>query len=79
MDSFYIGAYWGSRAESLHEVVNKTLHTLKKLSTIDVQFESWYNTAISRKKALQQPINYNDESFEIDKIVSKSVRKGGGG
>jgi hypothetical protein len=74
IDSFYIGAYWGSRAEPLEQVIDKVLQTLQKLAEIDEQFLNWYEGGSSRKQALEKKIVLNNET--IEKLCLQQVRKG---
>ena len=76
MDDFYIGAYWGSRADTIKNVTNQTLDTLQKLSAVDTHFSHWYKKGMSRKKALESEINYNDGSEDVYKAIFDSVKKG---
>jgi len=75
MDSFYIGAYWGSRTDSLVEVTVKTQTILQKLSKIDAHFLNWYKPSTSREKALRHPINYNSDGYDINQIILNCVKK----
>jgi hypothetical protein len=72
--SFYIGVYWGSRAEPLSQVRDKTLQTFQKLAEIDEQFLDWYEGGISRKKALEKRIVFDNET--IEKLCLQHVKKG---
>lgn len=73
-DSFYIGAYWGSRAEPLSQVRDKILQTLNKLSETDEQFLNWYESGMSRKEALKKKVVLNNET--IERICLEMVKKG---
>ena len=74
LDSFYIGAYWGSRAEPLDQVKNKIIQTLKLLGELDEQFLNWYELGMSRKKALENKFVSNDEN--IKRLCLQKVKKG---
>ena len=74
IDSFYIGAYWGSRAESLSEVRNKVLQTFEKLATTDEQFSNWYEGGMSRKKAMEKKVVFDKET--IERLSLQQVKKG---
>ncbi len=73
-DSFYIGAYWGSRTQNIMEVTDKTFRTLQRLSEVDELFLNWYAGGNSRKQALERKLNYSDIN-NIKKVVKKSVKK----
>jgi hypothetical protein len=72
-DSFIIGAYWDSRAEPLHEVGDKVLQTLLRLSTEDEQFLNWYELGWSKKQALDKKIAFNIET--IERLCLSRVKK----
>jgi hypothetical protein len=74
IETYYIGAYWGSRKESLQQIAGKTFQTLQVLSEIDEQFFKWYDTGMSRKQALQNKLEIDEET--IKKIALKRVKKG---
>lgn len=74
IDSFYIGAYWGSRAEPLEQVIDKVLQTLQKLAEIDEQFLNWYEGAGSRKKALEKKVSIDEDT--IKRLCLEAVKKG---
>lgn len=74
IDSFYIGAYWGSRTETLVEVAHKALKTLQKLGAIDEQFLDWYELGMSRKQALAKRVILDLEI--IEELFRKAVKKG---
>jgi hypothetical protein len=73
-DSFYIGAYWGSRAETLNEVKDKVIQTLKRLADEDEQFANWYEGGMGRKEALSKRVTINSDT--IQRLCLEQVRKG---
>ena len=75
MDNFYIGAYWGSRKESLTDISTKTCSTLQKLSEIEDYFAKWFNTSTNRKKALEKKVDFDSTDKGIMEIISKRVKK----
>src|ERR1700723_2048094 len=74
IDTFYLGAYWGSRAETLADVAPKALETLAELRQTDEQFLNYYNTAYGRKKALEKEVPLELEY--IKRLCLGTVRKG---
>lgn len=74
IESFYIGAYWGSRAEPLSQVRNKILQTLQKLAEIDEQFSNWCEGGNSIEEALENRVVLNNET--IERLCLERVRKG---
>lgn len=71
--SFYIAAYWGSRAESLLHIRDKILQTLELLATIDQHFLNWYERGMSRKQALERGVSLSAEN--IERLCRKAVKK----
>jgi hypothetical protein len=79
-DSFYLGAYWGGRAESLKEIVNKTLQTLQRIGDIDEQFDNWYEGGMTRKEAVDGRVVLNEKSIErlcLLKVKKRELDKDG--
>ncbi|HMK26706.1 MAG TPA: Imm52 family immunity protein [Chitinophagaceae bacterium] len=74
IESYYIGAYWGSRTEPLAQVKNKILQTLQRLAEIDEQFLNWYEEANSREKALGKKVSIDADS--VERLCLEMVRKG---
>jgi len=73
IDSFYIGAYWSARAESLDNAANKSLEILLRITVIDEQFKTFYEKAISRKKALEKTVSLDYEV--IKSLYLKGTKK----
>lgn len=71
--SEYIGAYWGSRIDSLHEISKKIIHTLNGLAKIDDHFLVWYEGNNSKKLALEKKIILNNET--IERLCLSQVKK----
>jgi hypothetical protein len=74
VESFVIGAYWGSRAEALPEIKDKVLQTLRRLANTDEQFFHWYERGMSRKLALEKKVSWDMDA--IEKICRRAVKKG---
>jgi hypothetical protein len=72
-ESYIIGAYWGSRAESLFQVRDRVLLTLLRLALVDEQFSTWYEQGMSRKKALENKLDLTEE--RIEKLCRKAVKR----
>ena len=62
MDSFYLGAYWGSRQESVEQCGHRLASCLGRLSEIDEAFESWFRRGV-RKTAAKTPVELDVESL----------------
>ena len=56
MDSFYAGAYWRARQESVEECTERLARFMSALEKIDPLFGSWFEKGRSRKGALRTPI-----------------------
>lgn len=54
IDSFYIGAYWKQRKESLDIVVKKTTSFLERLTRLDEQFLKWYEQGYRKEIILDK-------------------------
>ena len=74
IDSFIFGAYWGSRAETLSEIVDKTSYTLTALREADGQFANYYRGGMGRKKALEQEVLLDEDS--IRKLCLTMTKRG---
>jgi hypothetical protein len=74
IDTYTLGAYWGSRAEPLSDVAQKALQTLTELRDIDVQFLKYYRRANSRKKALEKGLSLDQES--VKQMCVEMIKKG---
>ncbi len=74
IDSFYVGAYWGSRKETLNEVAEKTTIMLARLSELNSHYSTWYELGMSRKNALEKKVLNNTEY--IKKLYQQNIRKG---
>jgi len=69
LDSYYIGAYWGSKFEPpeiLSEKINKTLNML---SINNTEFENWYLLGKNRNDSLK--VNVKNNGGILDKIIFK--------
>ncbi len=73
IDNFYLSAYWGSRAETLQEVVDKTWRTFDDLMKLDEQFSRWYIGGESRKAALEREVILDKAS--IEKLYLNELKK----
>src|SRR5947209_17211529 len=57
--SYYIGAYWGIRKETLEECTHRLAGFLMCLAECDPCFAHWFKKGASRKEALTHEINPN--------------------
>lgn len=51
-DTYYIGAYWGSRASSIEDAADTTAEFLSRLYARQEVFQNWFLTAGSKREAL---------------------------
>lgn len=72
-ESYIVGAYWGSRAETLFQVRDRVLLTLQRLRVVDEQFSTWYEQGMSRKQALESRVDLTQD--RIEKLCRKAVKK----
>jgi hypothetical protein len=71
---YMIGAYWGSKAETLFQVRDKVLLTLQRIASVDEQFLTWYERGRSRKQALETKVDLTSEY--IEGLCRKAIKKG---
>jgi hypothetical protein len=55
-ETFYAGAYWGHRAESVDACADRLAHFLTGLAQASPVLGSWFKAASSRKAALKRPV-----------------------
>jgi hypothetical protein len=69
-ETYYAGAYWGSRKESPEECARRAEILLAAVSKVDPSFSRWYQQGRSRKDALKRPIEPTRAALE------KLIRRG---
>ena len=57
IESYYLGAYWGIRKESVEECAHRLAGFLQCLTECDPSFAHWFKKGESRKEALSFEIN----------------------
>lgn len=62
-ETFYVGAYWGPRAEPVDACAERLAGFLTDLAQISPLLGSWFKTASSRKAALKRPIEPTTEQL----------------
>lgn len=60
-ETFYVGAYWGPRGETVSQCAGRLWSLLASLGEADSLLSSWFKTGRSRGAALKQPINVSTE------------------
>jgi len=71
-ESYYVGAYWGDRRESIDDCSNRLFNCLLKLRNCDEIFRNWYRTGCSRKQALERKIPI--DTLNLRKLLDKYGR-----
>lgn len=56
-DSFYLGAYWGARRETVEECTDRWVDFLERIASIDSSLATWYERGRSDRDALRRPID----------------------
>jgi immunity protein 52 of polymorphic toxin system len=69
MNSFFLGAYWPPRKESIDQCADRVLAFFTQLSHCDDSLERWYETARSRKQALQKRANLANRASVSDLLA----------
>jgi hypothetical protein len=69
-ETYYAGAYWGSRKEPAEECARRVENLLTTLSGVDTSFAQWFQQGRSRKDALSRPI------APMQDVLAKLIRKG---
>ncbi len=65
IESYYLGAYWGIRKESVEECAQRLAGFLMCLAECDPCFLHWFKKGKSRKEALTHKINPDVASLQI--------------
>lgn len=63
-EPYYVGIYWQQGVSSASECAVKLALFLQQLAQQDAIFERWYQTSRSRSKALNLPIQANEQVLE---------------
>lgn len=71
-EGFYLGAYWGSRRESLPACADRLTTCLGRLGEIDPSLASWFERARSRRAATSE-VALEPESMR--NILNKGVNR----
>lgn len=62
--TYFLGIYWGARADTVENCTNKVIATFDSLAHIDASFRSWYKTSRPRK---------GDEVMPLDTVTREGV------
>ena len=64
IENYYVGAYWGSRAESLPQCARGVAQLLCDLRKADEVFARWFEKGRSRQDALRREVRPDAEALE---------------
>ena len=73
VESHYIGAYWGPRAESAEQCGRRLAEQLASLGSLDPSLSQWYRTGRSRAAALGMPVEASQE--QLASLLSVGVQR----
>jgi hypothetical protein len=73
-ETFYVGAYWGPRAESVDACADRLAHFLTELAQASPVLGSWFKTASSRKAALKRPVEPSAEALRELLLAGRARR-----
>jgi hypothetical protein len=76
-ESFYLGAYWGPRAESAADCARRLSGFLVTLGGVDPLLESWFETSGNRKAALERRVDPSVETLEELLLAGRARRDDG--
>lgn len=72
MDSFYLGAYWGSRRETALQCGERLAACIARLSEIDGALGSWFRRGAS-KVAAKTPVG--SDAASLEQLLAKGVNR----
>ncbi|HEX8697734.1 MAG TPA: immunity 52 family protein [Myxococcaceae bacterium] len=77
IETYYLGAYWGTRQEDAHACAQRTARMVGLLEPIDPLFTRWFKSAKSLKESLKRPLETDLESLRqyIQRVVMKDDRR----
>lgn len=73
MESFYAGAYWTARKETVEACTSRAVACLLGLAACDPLFSRWLKLGKSRKEALKNEVSISPE--EIKALLIKGVNR----
>ncbi|MGK5533677.1 Imm52 family immunity protein [Streptomyces sp. URMC 129] len=77
-DTFYLGAYWGPRAESAGECAARLGDCLQRLGTTHPALATWFRKGKSKAAASNEAITVNNEALEALLLAGRSRTDIGG-
>jgi len=63
-DSYYVGGYWGPRAEPVDDCARRLAHFLSMLHGLHPLLASWYKTGGSRREAMAHRVDPSAETLQ---------------
>jgi len=76
-DQYYIGAHWGKRKESADECADRLAKFLHGLAPIDDTFSHWFQSASTRRKALNRGVQISHSALR-ERLLAGRNRKDAG-
>ncbi len=74
MDSFYVGAYWKARKESVAECTDRLSEFLSRLSASHEVYSTWYEKGMKRRNIAQKKVDISDRSRLVGLLVKGRSR-----
>jgi hypothetical protein len=66
MSSFFVGAYWSPRKESIEQCADRLHKFFIALTATDPALATWFEKGRSRKQALKEPAKIEDQGYVRD-------------
>ncbi len=64
METYFLGAYWFDRKESVEQCTERVLRCLAELGKCDTAYSRWFNGGQSRKQALEREVDITSETVK---------------
>ena len=71
----HLSAYWGARAESVDQAAEKVARLLAALADVDPVLTGWRDQALSKKKALAEPVVTANHDELVDRLLAGRIRR----
>ena len=76
-ETYYVGAYWGPREDSLDQCADRALRWFSRLREIDAAFATWFELGSSRRQALSRPVEPDRQT--ITELLNRGRNRKDGG
>jgi Immunity protein 52 len=64
METYFLGAYWGDRKESVEQCTGRVVACVSALGKCDPAFSRWFSGGRSRKEALEREVHITPETVK---------------